>query len=224
MGGRPLATGAVTAAAVAFRAPDDFSVVSFAKDSVVVKSQDGATPVDTVVDGVLALRGHGTTDLAGALRIAGQQLARSSAGRKIAVLLSDCRATEPGDVESAAAALDELAIIAPAGDDEAALALAGAVGAALTTVEGPERGRRGPPARAGLTRRTYDQSVLLPTGGGTDARAVSRRRPDRRARQPGRLHPRRPRRRRRARRAARRVRRRAGGDRSPATSTTASTR
>jgi Mg-chelatase subunit ChlD len=137
MGGRPLATSAVAAAAVAFRAPDDFSVVSFAKDSVVVKSQDGTTPVETVVDGVLALRGHGTTDLAGALAVAGQQLARSSAGRKIVVLLSDCRATEPGDVVLAASALDELAIVAPDGDDEEAVKLAGQVGAALTTVTGP---------------------------------------------------------------------------------------
>lgn len=137
MGGRPLATSAVAAAAVAFRAPEDFSVVSFARDSVVVKSQDGAAAVESVVDGVLSLRGHGTTDLAGALTIAGHQLARSNAGRKIVVLLSDCRATEPGDVERAAAALDELAIVAPEGDDEAAVALAGAVGAVVTTVAGP---------------------------------------------------------------------------------------
>ena len=67
MSGKPLATNAVAAAAVAFRAPEDFSVVSFAKDSVVVKSQDGPAAVETVVDGVLSLRGHGTTDLAGAL-------------------------------------------------------------------------------------------------------------------------------------------------------------
>ena len=86
---------------------------------------------------MLALRGHGTTDLAGALHAAGQQLARSSAGRKITVLLSDCRATEPGDATSAASALDELAIIAPAGDDGAATDLAHAVGASLTTVAGP---------------------------------------------------------------------------------------
>jgi Mg-chelatase subunit ChlD len=137
MGGRPLATSAVAAAAVAFRAPDDFSVVSFAKDSVVVKSQDAPVTVETVVDGVLALRGHGTTDLAGALAIAGQQLARSNAGRKIVVLLSDCRATEPGDVVVAATALDELAIVAPDGDDEEALRLADQVGATLTTVSGP---------------------------------------------------------------------------------------
>ena len=137
MGGRPLATSAVAAAAVAFRAPDDFSVVSFAKESVVVKSQDGSTPVETVVDGVLSLRGHGTTDIAGALAVAGQQLARSSAGRKIVVLLSDCRATEPGDVVVAATALEELAIVAPDGDDEEAVRLADQVGATLTTVSGP---------------------------------------------------------------------------------------
>jgi hypothetical protein len=137
MGGKPLATNAVAAAAVAFRSPDDFSVVSFAKDSVVVKSQDGSTTVEAVVDGVLALRGHGTTDLAAALAAAGQQLSRSNAGRKITILLSDCRATEPGDVVVAAAALEELAIIAPEGDSEAAEELANAVGAAITTVAGP---------------------------------------------------------------------------------------
>ncbi len=137
MSGRPLATSAVAAAAVAFRAPDDFSVVSFARDSVVVKSQDVVTPVERVVDGVLALRGHGTTDLASALAVARGQLARSSAGRKIVVLLSDCRATEPGDVAAAAATLDELAIVAPAGDDEAAARLAAEVGATVTTVDGP---------------------------------------------------------------------------------------
>jgi hypothetical protein len=137
MGGKPLATNAVAAAAVAFRSPDDFSVVSFAKDSVVVKSQDGSTTVEAVVDGVLALRGHGTTDLASALAAAGQQLSRSNAGRKITILLSDCRATEPGDVLVAAAALEELAIVAPEGDSEAAEELANAVGAAITTVGGP---------------------------------------------------------------------------------------
>ena len=137
MSGKPLATNAVAAAAVAFRSPDDFSVVSFAKDSVVVKSQDVSAAVEAVVDGVLALRGHGTTDLAAALAAAGQQLSRSNAGRKITILLSDCRATEPGDVVFAAAALEELAIVAPEGDSEAAETLAVAVGAALTTVAGP---------------------------------------------------------------------------------------
>jgi Mg-chelatase subunit ChlD len=137
MSGRPLATSAVAAAAVGFRAPDDFSVVSFARDAVVVKGQDSIVPTDVVVDGVLALRGHGTTDLAAALRAAGVQLGRSSAGRKITVLLSDCRATEPGDATAAAAALDELAIIAPTGDDAEATELAHATGASIATAGGP---------------------------------------------------------------------------------------
>jgi hypothetical protein len=53
------------------------------------------------------------------------------------VLLSDCRATEPGDVVGAAAALDELVIVAPDGDSEEAEALAAHVGARLVTVTGP---------------------------------------------------------------------------------------
>ncbi len=55
----------------------------------------------------------------------------------MAVLLSDCRATVPGDVEAAAAALDELVILAPRGDDDEARRLATAVGARITTVAGP---------------------------------------------------------------------------------------
>ena len=86
---------------------------------------------------MLALRGFGTTDLAGALRVAGAQLQRSRAGRRIAVLLSDCRATVPGDVVAAARALDELCIVAPASDADEARVLAASVGARLATVEGP---------------------------------------------------------------------------------------
>ncbi|WP_205528760.1 vWA domain-containing protein [Desertimonas flava] len=138
MGGRPLATNAVAAAAVAWRNPDDYSVVSFARQAIVVKPQ--ATPagsVETVVDSVLALRGHGTTDLANALGAAGRQLRRSRAGRKVTVLLSDCRSNEPGDTHAAAAALDELVVVAPAADADEATAFASAVGARLSTIDGP---------------------------------------------------------------------------------------
>jgi Mg-chelatase subunit ChlD len=102
-----------------------------------VRSQDVAKPAERVVDDVLGLRGHGTTDLAGALRAATEQLSRSRAARKVTVLLSDCRANEAGDVVAAAAALDELAIVAPHGDDVEARQLAAAVGAAVTTMRGP---------------------------------------------------------------------------------------
>lgn len=137
MGGKPLATNAVAAAAVASRNPDDYSVVAFSKDCVVVRSQDVLRSADAVIGDVLTLRGHGTTDVAGALVTAARQLARSNAGRKITVLLSDCRATVPGDVLAAAGSLDELVILAPEGDDDEARKLAGQVGARVQTVAGP---------------------------------------------------------------------------------------
>jgi Mg-chelatase subunit ChlD len=137
MGGEPLATAALAAAAVASRAPDDYSVLAFGRDVVVAKAQDSPKPAEAVVTDVLALRGFGTTDLAGALRIAGEQLARSAAARRIAVLLSDCRPTVPGDVLAAARALDELCVVAPAADAAQAEELAGRAGVRLATVSGP---------------------------------------------------------------------------------------
>jgi Mg-chelatase subunit ChlD len=137
MGGRPLATAAMAAAAVAHRAPADYSVLAFGADVVVAKAQDGYKSASEVVTAVLALRGFGTTNLAGALRVAALQLQRSTAGRRVAVLLSDCRATVAGDARAAARELEELCIVAPAGDAEEALRLAGEVGAGLSTVAGP---------------------------------------------------------------------------------------
>ncbi len=137
MGGEPLATAAVAAAAVAWRAPDDYAVLSFGKEVVAAKSQDVAKSNEAVVDAVLALRGYGTTDVEGALLAAGEQLSRSRAGRKVTILLSDCRATEPGDPVVAAGLLDELVIIAPESDAEDAKELAGATGARFLTVSGP---------------------------------------------------------------------------------------
>ncbi len=137
MGGEPLATSAVAAAAVAWRSPEDYSVITFGKDVVVVKSQESSKGSELVVNDVLTLRGFGTTDLAGALRTASEQLSRSRAGRRIAVVLSDCRATVEGDVVAAACGLDEVVIIAPAEDDAEARALAAQIGARLATVAGP---------------------------------------------------------------------------------------
>jgi Mg-chelatase subunit ChlD len=137
MGGKPLATSALAAAAVAMREPDDYSVLAFGREVIVAKSQDVRRPGVDVVNSVLTLRGFGTTDLAGALRAAAEQLSRSRAARKIVVLLSDCRATETGDVDAAARAVDELCIVAPEGDDAEARALASSVGARITTVAEP---------------------------------------------------------------------------------------
>jgi Mg-chelatase subunit ChlD len=137
MGGVPLAAAALAAAAVAGRAPEDYSVLAFGRDVVVAKSQDTARSPDLVIGDLLALRGFGTTDLAGALRVAADQLGRSPAARRIAVLLSDCRPTVPGDVVAAARALDELCVIAPGSDDVEALELAALSGAKLATISGP---------------------------------------------------------------------------------------
>ncbi|MEQ1872655.1 MAG: vWA domain-containing protein [Ilumatobacteraceae bacterium] len=137
MGGKPLATAALAAAAVASLAPTDYSVLAFGKDVVVAKSQQGQKAGESVVDDVLALRGFGTTDLAGSLNVAHAQLARSRAGRKVVVLLSDCRATVEGDAIAAATALDELVIVAPETDSDEAQAFAARVGAKCLTINGP---------------------------------------------------------------------------------------
>lgn len=137
MGGKPLATSAVAAAAVASRNPDDYSVVAFGKDMVVTKSQDAPKESERVINDVLTLRGFGTTDLAGALTVAQQQLSRSRSGRRVTILLSDCRATVEGDPVAAAAALDELVVIAPADDHDEALQFVSNTGARLVLVDGP---------------------------------------------------------------------------------------
>lgn len=137
MGGQPLATNAIAAAAVACRNPDDYSVIAFGKDVVVTKSQDVAKSSERVINDVLTLRGYGTTDLAGALHVGQQQLSRSTAGRRIAVLLSDCRATVDGDAETIAQIFDELIVIAPRQDHDEAQAFANRVGARFAVVGGP---------------------------------------------------------------------------------------
>ena len=137
MGGEPLATSAVAVAAVASRNPSDYSVVAFGKDVVVTKSQDVAKSAEQVINDVLTLRGHGTTDLAGALTVARAQLSRSTAGRKVVIVLSDCRATVEGDPIASAHGIDELVVVAPEGDADEARAFAAATGARLVTVAGP---------------------------------------------------------------------------------------
>ena len=137
MNGERLATAALAAAASAWRAGEDYSVVAFSSDAVVVKSQDTPRRVEEVADDVLRLRGHGTTDLALALRTARGQLERSRAQRKVTILLSDCRPTTGDDPHRPALELDELCIIAPDDDAEDAAELGRATGARWVTIAGP---------------------------------------------------------------------------------------
>ena len=138
MSGDRLAASAIAAAAVAERAPDDFSVLAFSDKVMVIKGQDQRRSVDDVVEDVFRLRGHGPTDLGLALRVAADQLASSTAQRKRVVLLSDCRPTKGTEPERDAGGLDELHVIAPAEDSDDAEAFARAVGARFAALSGPE--------------------------------------------------------------------------------------
>lgn len=137
MSGRPLAAGAVGAAAVAMRAPAQYAVACFSSTVLVLKPMLERMPAELVVDDLLALRGCGITDLAEALNESRRQLYSATAARKVTVLFSDCRATAPGDVLAAANGLDELVIVAPEHDDTEALVLGTAVGARVAGVGGP---------------------------------------------------------------------------------------
>lgn len=114
-------------------------MLAFGKQVVAVKSQDGDKPSEVVVTDLLSLRGHGTTDLAGALRAAAQQLNRDTATRKVAILLSDCRPTVDGDVVGAAVAVPELVIVAPEQDSAEAISFAQQCHARVATVAGPSQ-------------------------------------------------------------------------------------
>jgi hypothetical protein len=137
MAGDRLAAAAVAAASVLFRAPLDCSVVAFAEDAIVLKAQDEARAPDDVVGDLLRLRGFGVTDVGQALRAAAAQLARSTAGRRITLLMSDCRTTSGGDPLPHVAGTHELAVLAPQGDTADAEAFADAVGARWTELAGP---------------------------------------------------------------------------------------
>jgi Mg-chelatase subunit ChlD len=137
MHGARLASAALAAATVALRAPTDCSVVAFAEDAIVLGTQGIPRDPEAIVSDLLRLRGFGVTDVGLGLRTAAAQLSRASAGRRLTVLLSDCRTTSGGDPIRDATALDELAIIAPEGDSDDARALAEAVGARWATVGGP---------------------------------------------------------------------------------------
>ena len=137
MSGQRLATAAVAAAACSFRVPDDWSALVFADRILVLKSQQDAKAAPLVVNSLLRLRGQGTTDLAGALQAAAEQLDRSRANRRIVILLSDCRATTGADPVDVARRLDELAVLAPADDADDAKSFAAEAGARCAVIDGP---------------------------------------------------------------------------------------
>ena len=137
MSGERLASAALAAAVCAWRAPKHFAVLAFGDRVVEMKSLEGTKPPDQLVAEVLALRGHGTTDVALALRAAAIQLSSSRASRRLTVLLSDAEVTTGGDPVPVARSLDELVVLAPEDEPEHARALVQAAGGRLAEVGGP---------------------------------------------------------------------------------------
>lgn len=135
MNGARLTTAAVAAAACASLAPRENAVITFAARVDVLKPMNVRRPASETVASILSLRGHGTTSLAAALEEARSQLMKAGARRKVALLLSDCRATEESESMSAAANLQELIILAPSDDVAAAEQLARVSAAAWAPVQ-----------------------------------------------------------------------------------------
>jgi Mg-chelatase subunit ChlD len=113
MGGHAVAIAAVAAAAIVRASSDRLrcGVIAFASDTMVLRDPRDGVPCERVVDDLLSLRGHGTTDLARALRAAGEQLRQVAPGGRTAILLSDCLHTRGADPLRAAASIDCLHVL-----------------------------------------------------------------------------------------------------------------
>ena len=102
-------------------------------------AQGTRRPADGLVGELVALRGHGLTDLAAALRAAAAQLATAPASERVAVLLSDCLPTAGPDPALALGGIGTLHVLCPrptAEAEQAAAALARRGGGLCQPVRG----------------------------------------------------------------------------------------
>lgn len=139
MKGEALASAALAAAAVALRAPAFHAVIAFSGTAEVVRSMvtSAHASTDGVVDAVLSLKGHGTTNVSDGLRAAITEHEAARCGRHLTVLLSDCRDRAIDEAVPFAQSLEELVILSPADDIADAQRFADVTGAAVVGVEGP---------------------------------------------------------------------------------------
>ena len=139
MKGEALASAALAAAAVALRAPAFHAVIAFSGTAQVVRSMvtSAHASADGVVDAVLSLKGHGTTNVSDGLRAAITEHEAARCGRHLTVLLSDCRDRAIDEAVPFAQSLEELVIVSPADDIADAQRFADVTGAAVVGVEGP---------------------------------------------------------------------------------------
>ena len=104
------------------------SVVAFGAGVRVLQAQGVRRAPEDLLADLVGLRGHGTTDLAGALRAASAQLAAAVADERMVVLFSDCLHTAGGEPAEALGGIDRLHVLVPLGGAEAEAA-AGALAA-----------------------------------------------------------------------------------------------
>jgi len=113
MSGHAVALAAVAGAAVVSARGERLrcSVIAFSSEPLVLLTDLQARPATAVVDDLLSLRGHGTTDLARALRVAADLLERVPPGGRTALLLSDALHTKGQDPLPAVGLLECLHVL-----------------------------------------------------------------------------------------------------------------
>jgi gas vesicle protein GvpN len=115
MSGLAVAIAAVAAASVVLASDGRLTpaIVAFSGDVTVLQAQAARRDPGELLGDLVALRGHGMTDLAAALRAAAAQLAGAAADERVVVLLSDCMATKGGDPAGALAGITRLHVLCP---------------------------------------------------------------------------------------------------------------
>jgi magnesium chelatase subunit D len=116
MSGLALAMAAVATASVLLAADGrlDAGALAFSGTVTMLQRPGIRQPPEQVVGRLLGLRGHGLTDVAGALRAAAAELAAATAaGERGVVLLSDCVSTTGADPADALAGIDRLDVLYP---------------------------------------------------------------------------------------------------------------
>ncbi|HEV8220805.1 MAG TPA: MoxR family ATPase [Streptosporangiaceae bacterium] len=144
MSGLAVAIAAVAASAVMLAAAGrhDAGVIAFSSEVSELHAPGSGRPPGELVGELVALRGHGTTDLAAALRAAARQLAGCRADERVVILLSDCLRTAGGDPAGALAGIDRLQVLCPlpSGPDHRAEQAAAALARRGGGISQPVRG------------------------------------------------------------------------------------
>ena len=126
MSGLAVAIAAVAGASAVLAAGRRLSpaILVFSQDITVLQAQGTHRPPGELVTELVQLRGHGVTNLAGALRAASAQLATAPAEERVALLLSDCLPTTGGDPAQALGGISRLHVLCPLPSAESELAAA----------------------------------------------------------------------------------------------------